>query len=175
MDFLIKGILALFWLAVIPTACGALFFKKHDTFSFAKSLLFGYLLLFSLAELLILLFMYFNRPLHELVACYGILSAAAALSGVILLRRRKISVLPDLKAVQNTSLYFWRLSYLFYSRSASLFFWHISMLMMHSTWARLQRPSKRIRSTASMPIPAFLTSDCPDGIFCRHFRSFWQS
>lgn len=107
MDFLIKGILALFWLAVIPTACGALFFKKHDTFSFAKSLLFGYLLLFSLAELLILLFMYFNRPLHELVTCYGILSAAAALSGVILLRRRKISVLPDLKAVQNTSLYFW--------------------------------------------------------------------
>ena len=63
MDFLIKGILALFWLAVIPTACGALFFKKHDTFSFAKSLLFGYLLLFSLAELLILLFMYFNRRL----------------------------------------------------------------------------------------------------------------
>lgn len=107
MDVLIKGILALFWLAVIPAACGALFFKKSETFSPARSFLFGCLFLFSLSELLILLFMYFNRPLHELVVCYGVLSATAALAGVIVLCRRKVSVLPRLQAVRGTSLYFW--------------------------------------------------------------------
>lgn len=107
MDFVFKGILALFWLVVIPTSCGALFFKKTEAFSLAKSFLFGYLFLFSTAELLILFFMYLNRPLHELVLCYGVAAALGAAGGLFLCRRRRTRLLPALSSARNTSPCLW--------------------------------------------------------------------
>lgn len=107
MDFVFKGILALFWLVVIPTSCGALFFKKTEAFSLAKSFLFGYLFLFSTAELLILLFMYLHRPLHELVLCYGVTAILGAAGGLFLCRRRRTRLLPALSSARNTSPYLW--------------------------------------------------------------------
>lgn len=107
MDFLLKGLLALFWLVVIPTASGALFFKKNEPFSLAKSFLFGYLFLFSISEVLILLFMYFSRPLHELVLCYGITAGLAAAGGAIRMYRRKSSVPGDFRALRGTSVWLW--------------------------------------------------------------------
>lgn len=107
MDFVFKGILALFWLVVIPTSCGALFFKKTEAFSLAKSFLFGYLFLFSTAELLILFFMYLHRPLHELVLCYGVTAILGAAGGLLLLRRRQTRLLPALSSARNTSPYLW--------------------------------------------------------------------
>lgn len=107
MDFVFKGILALFWLIVIPTCCGALFFKKTEAFSPAKSFLFGYLFLFSSAELFILIFMYLRRPLHELVLCYGIIAVLGAAGGIFLFRQRKTKLVFSFSAVRNTSLYLW--------------------------------------------------------------------
>lgn len=107
MDFVFKGILALFWLVVIPTSCGALFFKKTEAFSLAKSFLFGYLFLFSTAELLILFFMYLHRPLHELVLCYGVTAILGAAGGLLLLHRRRTRLLPALSSTRNTSPYLW--------------------------------------------------------------------
>lgn len=107
MDFAFKGILALFWLIVVPTSCGALFFKKTEVFSLAKSFLFGYLFLFSAAELLILFFMYLHRPLHELVICYGITVIFGAVGGIFLFCRRRTRLLPARSSVRSTSVFLW--------------------------------------------------------------------
>lgn len=83
MDFIWKGLLALLWLVLVPAAAGALFFRKKDLALPADRFLAGYLFLFSLAEVLILLMMYLKLPLHLLVLCYGGIAGLAAVCGAV--------------------------------------------------------------------------------------------
>lgn len=83
MSFILKGTLALFWLLVVPAACGALFYHKNQSPTLADRLLAGCLFLFSAAQLLILPAICLKYSLHTLVICYGLLTGAAAVAGAV--------------------------------------------------------------------------------------------
>ncbi len=91
MGILVKLLLAAFWMLLIPSCAGVVFLRKNRSFSLAESFLTGYLFLFSLAELLILLMMCLNLPLHVLTACYGVCITIAAAAGIALFRKRSLS------------------------------------------------------------------------------------
>ena len=84
MSFALKGLLAGFWLLLVPTAAGVPFLRKKSPFSLAESFLAGYLFLFSAAELLTLPMIYLDQPLHRLTVCYGTVTLLTAAAGVIL-------------------------------------------------------------------------------------------
>lgn len=108
MNFIFKMILAAFWLIVVPAGSGALFLAKKERITWGESFLAGYLFLFSAAEILTLVLMMLNQPLHLLVICYGTLSTLSALAGFLLIRKRGLlSVRQTFGSVQRTSLYFW--------------------------------------------------------------------
>lgn len=121
MSFMIKLLLAAFWLILVPAASGAVFLKKNKSISLAESFLAGYLFLFSLAELMILLMMCLNLPLHVLTICYGIVTAVFAASGAVYFvkqfQAQRLQTARDrsggqgvhsrLPVVGSTSLFFW--------------------------------------------------------------------
>lgn len=108
MNFIFKLVLAAFWLIFIPAASGAIFLRKNKLFSLAESFLFGYLFLFSLAEIMILLMMCLNLPLHVLTICYGIIIAGAAVAGILCIRKRSYRPRAAVIAgIRGTSLFFW--------------------------------------------------------------------
>lgn len=108
MSFAWKGLLALLWLLVVPAAAGALLFRNKEKPTLTDRFFAGYLLLFSLAELLTLLMMFLNLPLQSLVACYGTLVGLLAIGGAMrtlqLWRPCKQAFVTNLR---STSLFFW--------------------------------------------------------------------
>ena len=108
MHFIIKALLAGFWLLLIPTASGALFLRKNRDFTIGESFLAGYLFSFSAAEILTLLLMYLNIPLHILVLCYGAVMLLTAATGVFFIKKQGFSHwLPSAKKIRSTSVFFW--------------------------------------------------------------------
>lgn len=108
MGLAIKGLLAVFWLFVVPTAAGIPFLKKKSDYTLSESFLIGYLFLFALAEIMILPMIYLKLPLHILVWSYGIVITLTALAGIVLFRKRIRSYVSQLlTAVQKASPFFW--------------------------------------------------------------------
>ncbi len=108
MHFIIKAFLAVIWLIVIPTASGALFLRKNESFTIGESFLLGYVFLFAAAEILTLPLLFLKQPLHVLVICYGIVTVLAALFGIICMKKRGFSNwLPTFGRLKNTSVFFW--------------------------------------------------------------------
>lgn len=89
MGMIVKGILAIFWLAAVPAFAGVPFFRKKETGNFAEIILTGYLALFSVMEILTLPMTWLKLPLHVLTASCGILFGALALWGMICLKKQK--------------------------------------------------------------------------------------
>ncbi|MDO4277127.1 MAG: DUF6077 domain-containing protein [Eubacteriales bacterium] len=108
MNLMIKGLLAVFWLVIVPGAAGAPFLRKKDSYTFGESFLTGYLFLFSAAEILILPMMYFKLPLHILVMAYGGVAFLTALWGSVCLFRRRTNMVRQVKlGVTKASPWLW--------------------------------------------------------------------
>lgn len=83
MSIILKGILALFWLLLVPAAIGNLFMSKRKHICPEACLPFGYLVLFSLMEIFTLPLTFLKAPLHILTVLYGGVAALLAVVGVV--------------------------------------------------------------------------------------------
>lgn len=108
MNLIIKGILAGFWLIIIPAASGVPFLRKKEHYTAGECFLTGCLFLFALAEIMILVMYYLRTPLHVLVQCYAAAAGLAALWGIVCLRKQAGRLADDIKrSVRDASPYFW--------------------------------------------------------------------
>ena len=105
MAIAIKGLLALFWLVAVPFAAGIPFLQKKQKCVAPEYLLVGYLVLFSVTEVLTLFVIWRKLPLHLLTMGYGGISLMLAAVGIFCFAKNKRH-LSDI-FTQNTSVYFW--------------------------------------------------------------------
>lgn len=105
MIIIIKGLLALFWLALVPFAAGMFLLQKKQKAAAAEYLLTGYLILFSVAELFALLATWRKVSFHSLTIVYAVTVLSFAGCGIVCFvkKKRHLSELVEL----NTSVYFW--------------------------------------------------------------------
>ena len=104
MGMLIKGMLALVWLVMVPAAAGVPFAGKKNPKSAGEIFLTGYLVLFTVMEVLTLPMTFLRMPLHVLTASYGAIAAALAVWGIFCLKKRGLPA--GKKGGERTSLYF---------------------------------------------------------------------
>ena len=83
MGMILKGVLALFWLLVIPFAVGILFFHNRQARRAGEYVLTGYTVMLAMMEILALPMIYLNLPLHVLVVVYGVLAVLLACLGAV--------------------------------------------------------------------------------------------
>ena len=126
-----KGILAVFWLILVPVAVGRLPFVKRRQPLLTERFVSGYLILFSIMEVLTLPMTFLKMPLHVLVISYGSIALILALTGVFVTVKAKDTI---------------RLSGIFDREKIYLFYWHIWMQMMLFMWLRRPLAYRRIRS-----------------------------
>ncbi len=108
MSLALKGLLAIFWLIVVPTAAGILFLRKKEAFTLGECFLTGYLFLFAAAEIMALPMILLHVPLHLLVWCYGAVAAGTALCGIFCLRKQTFpSVFSVRERFRSASPFFW--------------------------------------------------------------------
>ena len=91
MGMILKGVLALFWLLVIPFAVGILFFHNRQARRAGEYVLTGYTVMLAMMEILALPMIYLNLPLHVLVVVYGVLAVLLACLGAVSFYRRRKS------------------------------------------------------------------------------------
>lgn len=104
MEMIWKGILAIFWLVAVPAFAGIPFLGKKKNRIFPEMILTGYLILFSVMEILTLPMTWMKMPLHVLTACYGAVSSVLAVWGFFCLKKRKIISL-HLRKIRNINFY----------------------------------------------------------------------
>lgn len=107
MNMVIKCLLAAFWLLAVPWAAGGVVLYKSKKKSMGMYLLAGYLLMFSVAELMILPMMWVKLSLHILEYSFAGVMALAAVAGFIFMCREKRMSGNDEKTHMETSVYFW--------------------------------------------------------------------
>lgn len=101
----IKGFLAVLWLAAVPASVGLLFTGRKQL-KISELFLHGYILLFAVMEILVLPMILLKMPLHILTSVYGILAAGFAAGG-LLLWKKKNSSKNLLGNMERPSIYFW--------------------------------------------------------------------
>lgn len=101
----IKGFLAVLWLAAVPASVGLLFAGRKQL-KISELFLHGYILLFAVMEILVLPMILLKMPLHILTSVYGILAAGFAAGG-LLLWKKKNSSKNLLGNMERPSIYFW--------------------------------------------------------------------
>ena len=106
MGIMIKGVLALFWLALIPMGAGIPMFGKKQDRGFGEYILSGYLVLFSITEIFTLAATWFHLPLHVLSTAYGITGVGLSLWGFFCLYKKK-QPLSLRKRFADISIYMW--------------------------------------------------------------------
>ena len=89
MEIAVKGILAVFWLVLVPIAVGRLPFIKGRQPLLLERFLVGYLILFSLMEILALPMIFLKMPLHVLTISYGAAILLLAAGGIFVTVRQK--------------------------------------------------------------------------------------
>lgn len=89
MEMAIKGILAVFWLVFVPAAAGRLVFIKSQQPVLIERFLSGYLILFSLMEILALPMIFLKLPLHVLTISYGVIAVILAAGGIFVTVKQK--------------------------------------------------------------------------------------
>lgn len=108
MSLALKGLLAAFWLIVIPTAAGVPFLRKKTTYTPGECFLTGYLFLFAAAEALTLPTILLKAPLHVLVWCCAAVALAMALLGIFCFRKQPLPSAAQIKErIRGTSPFFW--------------------------------------------------------------------
>ena len=90
MNMVIKCLLAAFWLLAVPWAAGGVVLYKSKKKSMGMYLLAGYLLMFSVAELMILPMMWVKLSLHILEYSFAGVMALAAVAGFIFMCRENV-------------------------------------------------------------------------------------
>ena len=109
MSIILKGILALFWLLLVPAAIGNLFMSKIKHICPEACLPFGYLVLFSLMEIFTLPLTFLKAPLHILTALYGgvaVLLAAAGVVSVVGNKEKRQNMISVQKRESKITFYF---------------------------------------------------------------------
>lgn len=101
---MIKAMLVVFWMIMLPAFVGVLLLKKNRKGTWIEVLLFGYIVMFSVGELVTLPMIALNLPLHVLVWTLGGIYLLLAISGGVLLVRRERSLEPVLRK-ESVSLY----------------------------------------------------------------------
>ena len=116
-----KGILAVFWLILVPVAVGRLPFVKRRQPLLAERFVSGYLILFSIMELLTLPMTFLKTPLHVLVISYGIIALLLAAGGIFatVKQRDKIRI-KDIFGTEN--IYLWAVMLLILAQIAMCVF-----------------------------------------------------
>lgn len=89
MEMAVKGILAVFWLVIVPMAVGRLPFVKRQQPLLTERFLAGYLVLFSTMEILALPMIFAKLPLHILITSYGVLALFLAAGGIFVTLKQK--------------------------------------------------------------------------------------
>lgn len=89
MGMAIKGILAVFWLVFVPAGAGRLLFIKRRQPLFIERFLGGYLMLFSVMEILALPMIFLKMPLHILTAVYGTVTLILTGAGIFVTVSKK--------------------------------------------------------------------------------------
>ena len=108
MNLAVKGLLAGFWLFLIPTAAGIPFLQKKNNYTLSECFFTGYLFLFAMAELLIMPLLCLDAPLHILVLLFGLLAGSVSVCGAIrFFRNINDHVRSLIPAVRNFSIFFW--------------------------------------------------------------------
>lgn len=107
MSMLIKCLLAALWLLAVPWAAGGMVLYKNKKKSTGMSLLAGYLLMFSVAELMILPMIWAKLSLRILKYSFAGTMAVAALAGIVFMCREKHLSGNNKKKNTETSVYFW--------------------------------------------------------------------
>ena len=101
-----KGILAVFWLILVPVAVGRLPFVKRRQPLLTERFVSGYLILFSIMEVLTLPMTFLKMPLHVLVISYGSIALILALTGVFVTVKAKDTI--RLSGIfDREKIYFW--------------------------------------------------------------------
>ena len=109
MSIILKGILALFWLLLVPAAIGILVMSKRKDICPEACLPFGYLVLFSLMEIFTLPLAFLKAPLHILTALYGgvaVLLAAAGVVSVVGNKEKRQNMISVQKRESKITFYF---------------------------------------------------------------------
>lgn len=108
MNFAVKGLLAGFWLFLIPTASGIPFLRKKANYTLSECFFTGYLFLFAIAELLIMPLLCLDAPLHILVLIFALLAGAVSIYGAVcFFRNIQTHTQQLLCTVRNSSVFFW--------------------------------------------------------------------
>ena len=89
MGMVVKLILAGFWLVLVPAAAGIPFTGKKQT-GFSETFLNGYLVLFTVMEILTLPMTVMKMPLHVLTAAWGGIGIVLAVFGLFRLEKGKL-------------------------------------------------------------------------------------
>lgn len=89
MEMAIKGILAVFWLVFVPIAVGRLPFIKKRQPLLVERFVSGYLILFSIMEILTLPMTFLKLPLHVLVVTYGTAALILTVAGIFVTVKQK--------------------------------------------------------------------------------------
>ena len=84
---LIKLVLAGIWLVLVPTAAGAPLAKRKKDYTLGESFLTGILLMFGVAEILILPATYRKMSLHFVTAAFAVIMIILAVFGLGNFRR----------------------------------------------------------------------------------------
>ena len=105
MGMVVKLILAGFWLVLVPAAAGIPFTGKKQS-GFSETFLNGYLVLFTVMEILTLPMTVMKMPLHVLTAAWGGIGIVLTVSGLFVFGKRKASFLSAWKEKKRPSFYF---------------------------------------------------------------------
>lgn len=108
MSFLLKGLLAIFWLLLIPAAAGSLVWYKRKEMTLSGSFLTGYVLMFALFEVIALPMLFFKLSLRTLTVTYGCILFLAGAAGGVRTGKKFIPGISWLKEkIKGRSIYFW--------------------------------------------------------------------
>ena len=112
MDFLIKALLILLWMAVLPPLAGGVLLHGRKTYNVGEFFCAGYILIFATAEIFALLFIFLDLPLHLLSAVIGGLTVIYGIIGIIYRFHAKKYYADEprrdiISIIKEKSFYFW--------------------------------------------------------------------
>lgn len=108
MQMLIKLVLAGIWLVLVPTAAGAPLAKRKKDYTLGESFLTGILLMFGVAEILILPATYRKMSLHFVTAAFAVIMIILAVFGLWKLQKDvKMHVRRIGKELPKVSVWMW--------------------------------------------------------------------
>ncbi|MDO4650251.1 MAG: DUF6077 domain-containing protein [Eubacteriales bacterium] len=107
MSFVLKFLLAAFWMVIMPTTAGVLFIKKDVNASWGESIMCGWIFMWALGEILILPMIYLNVTLKFLTILYGAIVLLVAALGMTNMILKRWIFSESGRILKKTSVWFW--------------------------------------------------------------------